>query len=177
MNKGLAVDKSADELGLYFRKLCEEIDGLPINRMHQAISTPKYFVASVHPAISWESMANFGANVFFSVVYCTNNMPMPNFNEDITEDINNKLDGFCDEHMSKGGYDEILENYGLKVVTGDTWLFSVAKQTKIVELGKELRKKHNVLKGNEATSMAGAYNEILSVNVRAMQERVPDYVV
>jgi hypothetical protein len=145
--------------------------------MHQAISTPKYFAASVHPAITWEGMANFGANVFFSVVYCTNNDPMPDFSEKIVEDVNNKLDGFCEEQKSKGGYDDILETYGLKVVTGNTWLFSVAKRNDILRLGKELREKYAVEKGSEATSMAKAYNEILTVNVRAMREKTPGYVI
>jgi len=176
MKERLYADKSADELGLYFRNICEGMDGLPINRMHQAISTPKYFAASVHPAITWEGMANFGMNVFLSLVCCAEDTIMPNFNDGVVEEINNKLDGFCENQESKGGRDEIMETYGLKVVTGNTWLFSVAKRTDIMKTGKELREEYNILKGNEATTMAKAYNNILSVNVRAMQERIPDYV-
>ena len=83
MKEGQEIDVNTDRLGMLFRDLCEDIDSVPIERMHQAISTPEYFAASVHQSIPQDSMMNFGANVFYSVVFCTKNMPLPSPTEPV----------------------------------------------------------------------------------------------
>lgn len=171
------ADKSADKLGMFFRDICEEMDGFPISRMHQAISTPKYFAASVLPAISWEGMMNLGANIMYSVVYCTKDAPMPNFTDDVTKEINRKLDDFYAEQTAESnGYDGVLHTYGLKIVNGERFIVSVAKRTDIVELGGRLKKNLHVQSGNEATVMAKSYNNLIGLAISEARERVPGYV-
>jgi hypothetical protein len=167
---------SVDELGAFFKDIARELNILGGQKV--TVSTPEYFAASVEQSIPENNMLNLGAYVMLTVVACVRNETLPqDVDDDTKREITSILDKFYDESMRRGEYAHSFSQYGLVVEKGDNFVFSIARRTDILQIGKKITVSHNLPVGSLGIRMANIYNNFIGSEIASVRESPRSYMV